>query len=87
MALQKTIVLPSGVEVIDAYHRVIGGSFTKTSMVVEVETHKDAVTRGIPLAPIRHQAFMLDVSPEGMSIADIYTQLKLLDEFANSVDV
>lgn len=84
MALQKTVTIAYGIEVIDAYHRIEYVQIVnKTSIVYRVRTYKD--NSGLPFFEEKVQQSDYDINGDN-PIAQAYAHLKTLPEYADAVD-
>ena len=84
MALQKTVTTPHGIEVTDAYHRIEYVQIVnKTSLVYHVRTYKD--NSDLPFFEEKVLQSDYDITGDN-PIAQAYTHLKSLPEFADAVD-
>jgi len=85
MALQKTIALPSGLAVADAYHRITEVTVRgKNRMTVFVDAFVSA--DGSVPASSSNYALAYDIAGDN-PIKQAYEHLKTLPEFAGAADV
>ena len=84
MALEKSVITAQGFDADDAYHRVEGVQLLgKANMIFQVRSYKD---RSRVLA-FGDSAYQAAYSLEGANpIAQAYTYLKTLPEFAGAID-
>ena len=84
MALQKTIITPYGIEVINAYHRIEYVQIVnKTSIAYHVRAYKD--NSGLPFFEERILQSNYDLKGDN-PIAQAYNHLKTLPEYADAID-
>lgn len=84
MAFKKTIITAYGIEVVDAYHRVEAVRLEgKNSVAYHVRIYKD--NNSLPF--FEEKVFQSDYDINGDNpIAQAYTHLKTLPEYADAID-
>lgn len=84
MALKKTFSTVYGIDVVDAYHRVEGIELQdKTKIAYRVRSYKNA--SGLPFFEERVLTSSYDIAGQN-PIAQAYSHVKTLPEFADAVD-
>jgi hypothetical protein len=95
VALQKTIALPSGVVVADAYHRIaqavvaVDGDVVRATVDVASFVDRDHALASAPPVVSRVYAWDgFDRDDDAQTAhAQLYAHLKTLDDFAGAADV
>jgi hypothetical protein len=84
MALKKSVQTPQGFSAVDAYHRVEGVQIhTKSTMTFMLRSYKD----NSDLPAFEDRAYSATYNIDGTNpIAQAYSHLKSLPEFAVAVD-
>jgi hypothetical protein len=83
MALEKTATTPHGFTASNAYHRVEGTQVSKDRMTFQVRSYKD--NSGLPHFADAPFSCAYDIAGNN-PIAQAYTYLKTLPEFAGATD-
>lgn len=86
MALQHSLSLPTGIDLIAAYTRISSIRHTHLETLVSVETWANQEARQNGLSLIRQQSYSIPWLDE-VSLTSAYEALKTLEDFTGAVDV